>query len=342
MADVSRIAGVSPTTVSFVINNQPGQTISPATKQRVLEAVRELGYKPNPAAQSLRSQRTRTIGFITDDIMWPTPAGGMIAGAHDVTDEHESALLVMHATREPGRILEVMDQLESRNVDAIVYAVVGTRAIDLPIPRAGTRTVLMNGLHDEYEQQVLPDETQGQFTATKLLVDAGHRRIRYIAGDLPSWATKQRRQGFRKALAGTGIRYSAEMTTYGNFRPDSGYDLARRALREAQRPTALMCGNDLMALGAYFAAKELGFRVPEDVSIVGYDDHVDIAAYTHPPLTTIKLPYYEMGRAAAELCMQPPESPTCRIVGCELVERSSVSVNPETRPAADSIDGLFP
>jgi LacI family transcriptional regulator len=331
MADVARLAGVSPTAVSFVVNERADGSISPETQQRVLEAIDALGYRPNRAAQGLRTRRTRTIGFVTDEIAATRPAGQTIAGVHDVARRHGTLVLIVNATRDQRVLRREIEDLVDRQVDAIAFAVVGTRRATLPEAAQHVPTVLVNCfVANNTIPCVLPDEAAGGRAATELLLSEGHRRIAFLTGLPGAWATRQRLKGYRAALAVSGIQFDERLVLRGNFRADSGYDLTRRLLTRRRRPTALFCGNDRMALGAYLAIKEAGLRVPDDVSVVGYDDQEDIAPEIHPPLTTVQLPYYAMGRwAADQLLSGAVESlPPRTYAPCPPVKRGSVGPPP--------------
>jgi LacI family transcriptional regulator len=326
MADVGRLAGVSPTTVSFVINNRADAGISMETRRAVLEAVELLGYRPNRAAQGLRTRRTHTIGLVTDRV-GVTPHGGRtISGAHDVAQENRSLLLIVNSN--PRLVRAAVDDLLDRQVDGIVFAAEGTCRMAPPEAALQVPTVLVNCFAPANPVPcVLPDEARGGRDATELLIAAGHRTIAHLTGYRGAWATRERLKGYFAALADAGIPRDDELVLTGNFRTDSGYELARAVLARKDRPTAIFCGNDRMAMGAYQALAEAGLRVPEDMSIVGYDDQEDLAAELRPPLTTLRLPYYEMGRWALEqifagtVSSLPPRTYIC----CPVVTRGSVT-----------------
>ena len=301
MADVGRVAGVSPTTVSFVLNERPGMRISAETQSRVLNAVQQLGYRPNRAARVLRTKRTQTVGFVTDEVAVDPFAGRAILGVHDVAWQHGSLLLVANTTRDQRRLRASVEDLLDRQVDAIVFAVVGTRRVVLPEAIGTVPTVLVNCfVAGDTLPCVLPDEEAGGQDAAELLLTAGHRRIGYVTGLPSSWATRRRLKGFRTALRRADVAYDERLVLPGDFHTDSGYQRTRELLAGALRPSGILYGNDRMALGGYLALAEAGLRVPQDVSVVGYDDQVDLAAKIHPPLSTVRLPYYEMGWWAAE------------------------------------------
>ena len=314
-ADVGRLAGVSPTTVSFVLNDRQDQAISPATRQRVLDAVRELDYRPNRAAQGLRTKRTATIGYITDEAAVDPFAGGAIAGAHDFARRHRSMLLVVHTNRDPRIRRSAIEDLLDRQVDAVLFAVVGTRRVTLPEIIVKVPAVLVNCFTVQSSlvsslPVVLPDEQAGGYAAARALLDAGHRQIALLLGTAGAWASRKRLRGIRQALTEAGVDPRTIHLEHGNFRADSGYQLTRQVLAGSRsagsrlagspRPTALLCGNDRMAYGAYLALGEAGLRIPEDMSVMGYDDQADLAVDLHPALSTVRLPYYAMGSWAAE------------------------------------------
>lgn len=326
MADVARLAGVSRATVSFVLNDRD-QMISESTRQRVLDAAQALGYRPNRTARSLRSQRTATIGFVNHEVAGNPFSGLSISGAHDSAWQHGSAVLVVNTARDAARLRAGISDLLDRRVDAILFAAVGTRRATLPDGLHPVPTILVNcfatggGL-----PCVLPDEFSGARAATRLVLDAGHRSVAFLAGSPGSWATRARVRGFRRALLDAGLDPHRQILRHGNFAADSGYGLTRELLAQRHRPTAVLCGNDRMALGAYLALGEAGLRIPEDISVVGYDDQETLASEIQPPLTTVRLPYYEMGWWAAEQIFSGAvESlPARTYTPCRVVVRESV------------------
>ena len=166
-----------------------------------------------------------------------------------------------------------------------------------------TPLVLINGLCHGVPS-ILPDEYAGGRAATQALIDAGHRRIAYITGWPTSWATVQRTAGFHDAVAAARIPASSTTVLPGDFQVESGHQQTRRLLRRRRRPTAICYGNDMMAIGGYFAIKEAGLDIPGDISVIGYDDHDHLAEHVHPPLSTMRLPYYEMGHWAATTILE--------------------------------------
>jgi len=329
--DVARLAGVSAATVSFVLNETAGQTISDETRQRVLRAVAELDYRPNRAAQGLRHGRSATIGFVSHDVDFGEFAAAAIKGAHEACIRHGNLLLLVNTGGSNRQAAQLIVELLDRQADALIFAAVGTRSVVLPDAARRVPTVLLNCFapHDPVPA-ILPDEVRGGREATQALLDLGHRDIAYLTGNPGQWATKARLRGFRDALRGAGLNPREHTVLSGNYHADSGYELVRELLGRGPLPTAIMCGNDRMAVGALLALLEAGIRVPEDVSVMGYDDQFQLAAEIRPALSTVLLPYDAMGRLAAEqlaaeqLAAGAPATRTDRtLVHCPVVMRDS-------------------
>jgi len=328
MADVARAAGVSGTTVSFVLNENSGQVISLETRQRVLDAVETLGYRRNYLARSLRTSHTATVGFVTDEIAIEPYAGATILGAHEAALAQGSLLVVVNAGRDIRTLRRSIDELLHRHVDSVILAILGTRRITVPDNTKSVPTVLLNGyVMGGLLPAVLPDETTGGRTAADMLFDVGHRSVAFLTGPTASWATRARLTGFRRAVAAHGLSLDDQTILHGDYRIDSGYDLTQLLIAHGRLPSAILCGNDRMATGVYLALSEAGARVPDDVSVVGYDDQPQLADSLHPALSTVRIPYYQMGRWAAEqllagdVQMLPPRT----YLRCPPVPRSSVS-----------------
>ena len=299
MTDIAKEAGVSQTTVSFVLNNVSAANISETTKQSVFTAASRLGYVPNVAtyfSDQHQINNTNSIGFITDEIGISSYGGEALKGAQEAAWLHNKMLFVLNT--EGIREIEdaaIKNMLE-RKVDGIVLATMIRRELT-PNKKMGTiPCVTMNGYClDKSITAFTTDEIYGGKIATQLLLKAGHKRIGFINGEMWMDAARERLVGYKKALKNSSIPFDEGIVRDGNWRPDSGYKHTMELLSNPNPPTAIFCGNDLIALGAYEAIRAKGLKIPEDISIVGYDDQ-EIARYLHPPLTTIRLPYYEMGQ----------------------------------------------
>ena len=303
MTDVAKLAGVSQSSVSLVLNGMTGARISDATRERVARAARELGYELPSQRRIERRQGLRNkIAFIIDEISTsPHP----VVSLDGVRDEAWASGLVVtsYVTRSNAELEQATLEaiVNDPQVIGIIYATIFTREVVLPELIDGLPLVLLNCyVADKRHTSIVPAEVAGGFTATEYLIKNGHRRIGFINGE--SWmdAASERMRGYRQALASHDIPYDKELVREGDWLPLRGYHLAKELLSATLRPTAIFCANDLMALGAIEAAAELGILVPDDVSIMGYDDH-ELARYTHPPLSTLILPNYQMGRHAAEM-----------------------------------------
>jgi LacI family transcriptional regulator len=331
MATVAKLAGVSVSTVSLVLSDRKNARIPERTRDKVRAAAAKLSYRPNRAARGLRLQRTNVMGMVTD-VIASTPFGGAtVAGATEEAWQRGYLLVVVNTSRDPDILGTAIETLIDYQVDSMMYAAEDTSHVAFPSVMSRLPSILVNCFTTGQSLPVvLPDDQRGGESATTLLLDEGHRRIAYLTGQRVSWATQQRFLGYRRALRRAGVPFDPNLVLEGNYRMDSGYELAKRLLRDTPLPTAIMTGNDRMAGGAYFALVEAGVRIPEDISVVGYDDQESFAADLRPALTTIRLPHYEMGRLAARhlLDVDTDAMPENTLVRCPLVIRDSVAAVP--------------
>jgi LacI family transcriptional regulator len=332
MMEVARMAGVSQSSVSLVLNGMTGARISDTTRRRVIETAREIGYTlPFTRRGAAAGMAGRdTIAYFVDEIS-PNPFPSLsLDGARDAAWE-QGFLVATHVTRSNR-------QLESRTIEAIkrdrsligvIYSTIFTRKVALPKALQGMPVVLLNCYTgDPSHMAVVPGEVVGGFNAAAYLIARGHRRVGFINGEPWMDASADRLVGYRQALATADIPFDPGLVRSGNWLPLSGHRLTGELLDSANPPTAIFCGNDVMAIGALEAIHERGLEVPGDISIIGYDDH-ELARYTHPPLTTVLLPNYDMGRRAAEALIdiavhgKTPRSRLLKIDG-PVIERASV------------------
>ncbi|MBV9555704.1 MAG: LacI family DNA-binding transcriptional regulator [Pseudolabrys sp.] len=306
MTDVARLAGVSQSSVSLVLNQMAGARISDTTRERVKEVAREIGYHLPADRRQVRSAPDRNvIAYLVDEISTSPHPVVTLDGARDVG--WESGFLVQtYVTRSNPELEAATIGLVRRdpNVVGVIYSTIFTRTVTPPAELEDFPTVLLNCYaQDRRRHSVVPGEVAGGFVATQYLISHGHRRIGLINGEPWMDASADRLKGYRQALATADIAFDPTILRHGDWLPLKGYELALELLRAPNPPSALFCANDLMAIGALEAASELGLRVPEDVSVMGYDDQ-ELARYTHPPLSTLTLPNYEMGRRATELLIE--------------------------------------
>jgi LacI family transcriptional regulator len=301
--DVAKLAGVSVTTVSHVLNDTPQMRVAPETRARVREAAETLGYGPNRAARALRTNRSGLLGLLSEEIATTPHAGRIILGAQDAAREHDLTLVIINAERgsDDSAHREEVQTLIERQVEAVLYATMYHRRVSLPPNLQGVPAVLIDSTDRAgIVPAVVPDEVGGATAAVSHLVDAGHRRIAFLNNDDDVPATHERLVGFRQVMSDRGIPIDESLIVQAPSETLPGYALAREVLARHDRPTALFCYNDRMAMGAYRAAAELGLDIPNDLSIVGFDNQELIAANLFPGLTTVALPHYEMGAWAVE------------------------------------------
>lgn len=333
LKDVAARAEVSPTTVSMVLNGKAGPNIPPDTQARVVAAAAALGYRPNAMARSLRRQRSDTIGVISDEIATTPFAGAMLQGAQDAAWAAGVVLLLVNTGRDPDIEARAIEIMLDRQVDAIVYATMYHQVVSPPPALRDVRAVLLDARTlDGSLPSVVPDDIGAARSAVEILVDRGHRRIGWVTTEEPVPAAAERLAGYREVLQGRGITFDPSLVEAGpGGDTHSGLEAAGRLLDRPNRPTALFCFNDRMAMGAYRAIRLRGLKVPSDVSVVGFDNMEQIAPWLDPPLTTMQLPHYEMGRWAVEQVLRDPGPvggdempPQCRMP-CAAIERASVA-----------------
>lgn len=330
MLDVAKLAGVSQTTVSFVMNDVATVNIPDETKQRVWDAVRTLGYRRNSLAQALRTKRTHFIGFITDEIASTPFAVNTIKGAQDAAWANRKLLMIVNTGDNASIKAAAVELMLERQVEGVIYASWFHRQVDPPATLYEVPSVLVDGFSaDRSLPSVVPDEVAGGRHATQVLLNKGHRRIGFINVGSRIPAAVGRLEGYRQALEGAGIPFDPELVRRGNGYQDSGYAKTIELMSLPERPSALFCGTDRMAMGAYDALRDLKLAVPRDVAVMGFDNQELIAAYLRPPLSTMALPHYEMGQWAVQYLVEhghDPDGlvPVQQMLACPLIERESV------------------
>lgn len=335
--DVAAAAGVSSTTVSHVLNDVDGVRVAEDTRIRVRETADRLGYSPSRVARSLRLQRTHTVGLLGDQVAVTPFAGEIILGAQKVAVERHVNLVLFDTGGDPRVEDDAITALHDFQVDGVLYARMYHQHVRLPPGLADLPTVLLDAWSpDGGHLGVVPDETGGARAAIDELLTFGHTRIGYLdnADDIP--ATRGRMRGYRESLAAAGLAFDPTLVAVEESVSAGGYRAARALLSRPDRPTALFCFNDRMAMGAYRAAAEAGLGVPQDLSVVSFDNQVLIAEGLYPPLTSVALPHREMGRWAATALLDlvdgvtvPParnQGPT--VLACPLVRRNSIAPAP--------------
>jgi LacI family transcriptional regulator len=348
IGDVARRAGVSTATVSRVLAGV-GRA-RPETRERILEAARELGYRPSAVARSLKLRTTQTLGLIITDIENPF-FPQLVRAVEDVAREHGFALLLCNATDDPDREASYLDLLVDRRVDGVVIAVSGLGArhgewlAEPPLPVVLVNTVAPGLPHPS----IASDNVDGGRQAAAHLLDLGHRRIGVLTAGPRNADAPARVAGVRRAVEERGLDPDTVPVVVGEPGVAGGETAFGRLLVDAPRTTGVVAYNDLMAIGAMRAIRASGRAVPGDISVVGFDD-IAIAAYTDPPLTTIAQAIGELGRWAVERLVErltgtdamahdgpwaggPPDG---TVLPVRLVARGSSGPPPGRRPRTGS------
>jgi LacI family transcriptional regulator len=345
--DVAKAVGVSPKTVSRVLNRDA--LVSARTRELVETAMGELGYVPSSAARAMRSNRTGLVGLVTGAISGRQAAGGasglpdlqIVQGIQRVLEEKGMTVLISDTGGRAERIPGLLRTLREHRVEGFFYVAAHHQSVSLP-QAAGSRLVLVNAFDDAGTPCVLPDDQNGQRQLTTALIEAGHRRIGFLTLPVHLIARALRLEGYRQALDAAGIPFDPGLVIVGDR---DGGPLERSHLSDAiddllsldPPPTALCCGNDRLAVTVYGILRARGISVPEGMSVAGYDDYRVISETLYPQLTTMELPYHRMGEAAAQLMLgalrgdEPlPQNGRIEIMG-ELRWRDSVMQAPGLR-----------
>jgi LacI family transcriptional regulator len=334
MTDIAALAGVSQTTVSLVLNDALGARLTNQTRQLVLDAARELGYRRLNRREAVRpaSSGAKVIGVMVDELSTDPWCAIALDGIRQKATEYGVTVSIAVTQGDPDMELAAHAQLRDMELLGLIYATIQTRRIR-PAPTFMHQPTILLNCHvaDRSLPSVTPREILGGRTATEHLIRAGHRRIGLITGETWMDAMGDRLKGYRQVLAAYDLPFDAELVRPGNWEPSAGYEQTYALMKLAIPPTAIFCANDLMALGCFDALKEMGKRIPEDVAVIGYDDR-EIAQFLRPALTTILLPHFDMGVLATEYLIEQAQRPRMRPaqikVDCPLVDRASVNALP--------------
>ena len=307
LAQVAKEAGVAVSTASLVLGGRGSEIrISNAAQERVRGAAERLGYRPNAVSVGLRKGRTSTLGFVSDSVASSRLAGEMIKGAIEAARDRGFMVFVGETGGNTTLEKQLLEAMVDRQVDGVILASMLTHGRELPGVLDHTAAVLLNISADNSPFPVIvPDEHQGGRDAATALVDAGHTDIHLIgAGPGPddvhtiSSAAKMRLAGILEVLAENSLE-PASGRSINQWLPPEGYNATKAILKEGT-PGAIVCFNDRLAMGAYQALQDHGLRIPEDVSVVSFDN-ASIAGWMRPGLTTIALPHRTMGKRAADV-----------------------------------------
>lgn len=330
--DVAALTGFSVATVSQILNGKRLDRYSTETRRVVIESAEQIGYKPNSLARGLRMQQSGVIGMVSNQIVTTPYAGKIVLGAQRAAQECDHVLMVVNSEGDVATEEKVIRSLLQHQVDAILYASLVKQSVHVPAILDHTLTAVVHGHPDAKRHPVIQsDERAGAATAVRHLLDFGHRRIGFVTTTQDLVAADERLAGYEDALAEAGVTLDAGLILRSETSPAGARQSARLLLTRSDRPTAIFCFSDHMAMGVYQAANNLGLHVPGDLSVIGFGDLELISTGLLPALTTVAIPYFDMGRTAVQTLVDnvgqgaPIDPNTSRLLSCTLVPRSSVA-----------------
>lgn len=330
MADVAARAGVTVATVSRALSDRTSVALRAATVAHVRAVAEELGYRPNALARGLRTKRSFTVGMLTPDLTNPFMPP-VVRAVEEILERAGYTLIVANTDNEPRREAQALQTLASHQVEGLVLA---TATLDedwqVGEPAARLPVVLVNRRSRFPLPTVVPDDTQGVGLAVGHLLDLGHRRVAHIAGPPRISTGRARAEAFERALAGAGTGEPLHIERTTRLTVDEGERACVRLLDRRPDVTAIFAANDMLAIGCLRALRHRGIHVPEQVSIVGFND-MQLVDLLDPPLTTVRIPQAAMGQAAAEVLLElltgaiPSPEPALVELPGELIVRGSTA-----------------
>jgi LacI family transcriptional regulator len=329
LRDVAKLAEVHPGTVSRALNPETLHLVNEETARRVMQAASALGYKPNSIARGLKTNRSYTIGVLIPDLMNPLFAA-IVRGIQDRLEQAGYTPLIANTDNDRERERNDLEAMRARQVDGVITATarVDHEVLD-EVSDGGLPIVLVLRRLDAEMPSATADDELGARLAVEHMASLGHTRIAYLGGPPDVYTAQARWAGFQAGMKHAALPIDDALVRFGTaFTEPEGARLCRELLAGSARPTAIIAGNDLMALGCYDVFATAGIRCPDDMSVIGFND-MPFSDRFQPPLTTIRVPQYEMGIAAAELLlerMQQPEAEPRRVVlEPELIVRASTA-----------------
>lgn len=331
LKDVAQAAGVHISTASRALNERTAALLNPQTLERVRETADGLGYRVNGMARALKTRRSLSIGMVVPDITNPffPPA---VRGAEDVLDRAGYSLLLSSTDNDPGKASrQVAAMLENQVGGLLLAMALRDDPLVTELRAGGTPLVLLNRTIDRGGvSAVVPDDSQGGLEAVEHLYSLGHRLLAFVGGPLTTSNGARRMASFEQTVQRLGLPPAAALETSA-FDEDAGYAAAQVLLTEHPQVTGVVAANDLLALGVIAAASELGRTCPADISVIGFNDML-LAGRLKPPLTTIRIPQYDVGARAAELLLtlvdDPQRRPETVLISGELIVRGSTAPPP--------------
>jgi LacI family repressor for deo operon, udp, cdd, tsx, nupC, and nupG len=327
--DIARAANVSYSTVSRALQNSP--LVGRKTTEKIQRIAQQSHYRASAVARSLVTSKTRTIGVVVTTVSDPFVAE-VVAGIEEMAESQRYSVFLANCNADPVREARVVDSFEERRVDGIIVMASRVGALYMPhLLKMKIPIVLLNNFgQGEFVYSVGIDNLSASRDAVAHLIRLGHRRIAYIGDHSGFQSDTDRFGGYRQALQQADIPFQPELVAHGDGKPAGGEQGMYQILSLSERPTAVFCYNDMSALGALRAARSQKLRVPEDISLIGFDD-LFLASYAYPPLTTVRQPMAHMGRLATEIVLKLLSGASCEFnlkVPGELIVRESTAPPP--------------
>lgn len=334
LRDVAQQAGVHPATASRALNPQTRSLVNEETASRVIKVAEQLGYRPNPIARSLKTARSGTVGLVIPDLTNPL-FPPIVRGIEDVLGPAGYSAWIVNTDNDPERERSQIDSLRSRQVEGLIVA---TARLQHPLldelHAQGMKMVLINRrLATGDVPSVTPDDASGTAMAVKHLVDLGHRRIAHIAGPQDTSTGLVRYRSYRESLRDHGLDDDPALVAHCSYwTEEQGARALRELLDSGREFTAVLAGNDLLALGCYDVCEERGISCPADLSIMGFND-MPFIDKLRPPMTSVRVPHYEVGSEAARMLIEtlddPDRHPRSVLLPLTLMVRQSTAAVPE-------------
>ena len=301
--DVAREAGVSIATVSRVLNDI--DVVNEDTKKKVLDAIKKLGYRPNIVARSLKTQRTKTVGILVPDIssgFYPE----IVRGAEDVANIYDYNVILCNSDFDYDKEKDYLRVLKEKMVDGVIYmsSCLEEETLDI-INELDLKTVLAESRDKEGRlPSVIIDNVEAAYNATKSLIDKGLKNIAFVGfnkGSVNAWGDRQ--VGYEKALEENGLKVDEDLEFFKDLKVKSGYKAVEKFIESGKKFDGVVCSSDEIAMGVINALREKGIRVPEDVSVIGFNDNA-VSSYFYPKITTVRQPSYDMGSVAMRMLIK--------------------------------------
>ncbi len=322
--DIAKISGVSTTTVSQILNNK-GQRFSDETRRRVLKAVDKYDYNPDYFAKNMINRESKTIGMIVPDVT-DLFFSKVIEGVEAYLTKKDYMILLCNSNHSHEMEKDHIKQLLNRSVAGILLA--SPNSLELETSLKSPYILIDRGLNTRTEGNLLVKEYDGSYESVQYLINLGHRKIGMLTNESGYYEMTERYEAYCQCLKDNNITYNETYLEDGPVTIEGGYQAAKRVLARTNI-TALCCGNDQMAIGAYRAAYESGLHIPNDLSIIGFDN-LEISEYLNPPLTTVAQPAFEIGYTAASYLFQSINQPEAKVpnktFGTKFIVRGSTSL----------------